>query len=216
VQAHHLRVQRTARFHTQGDLAAEPRELWYVLHGYGQLARHFLAELEPLARPGRLLVAPEGLSRFYLRGTDGRIGASWMTREDRAHEIVDYVEWLDELHRHLQEQTGSAGARVGVLGFSQGTATAARWAVLGRVRPARLILWAGGLPPDLDPAAIGAALSGVQLELVAGDQDEYLPEARIAEEERRMQELGLAAVCQRFPGGHRLDAALLTRHLAPR
>ena len=40
-------------------------EVWLVLHGYSQLAGGFLRWFEPAARPGRLIVAPEGLSRAY-------------------------------------------------------------------------------------------------------------------------------------------------------
>src|ERR1051325_10016453 len=48
----------------------------------------------------RRLVAPEGLSRFYLseRATERRVGASWMTREDRLAEIADYLGYLDAVY----------------------------------------------------------------------------------------------------------------------
>jgi len=46
-----------------------------------------------------------------------------MTREDRLHEIDDYVHYLDALHTKIVPQ----GATVTALGFSQGTATVCRW-----------------------------------------------------------------------------------------
>src|SRR5206468_3354730 len=73
-------------------------------------------------------------------------GASWMTREDRLHEIDDYVRYLDAVHA----QVASGKARVTALGFSQGTATACRWAAFGSARIDRLIVWGGEVPPDLD------------------------------------------------------------------
>ena len=36
-------------------------------------------------------MAPEGLSRFYLEGFSGKVGATWMTREDRLNDIDNYL-----------------------------------------------------------------------------------------------------------------------------
>src|SRR5689334_22318965 len=97
LQDHHIVVPRTARYVTLGDGAAE--EIWFVLHGYSQLARHFVRWFEPAGRPGRLIVAPEALSRAYFEEAGGmrRVGASWMTKEDRIAEIDDYVTYLDRV-----------------------------------------------------------------------------------------------------------------------
>ena len=76
-----------ARSSAPEDSAA--RELWYVLHGYGQLAAPFLEEFRAIDDGTRLIVAPEALSRFYEGDAQARlhkdasVGASWMTREDR-------------------------------------------------------------------------------------------------------------------------------------
>ncbi|MDE3054320.1 MAG: phospholipase, partial [Gemmatimonadota bacterium] len=84
---HHLRVRRTARFHSLGEFGPGVREIWIACHGYGQLAGRFLRHFRAAAHPERLIVAPEALSRFYLdnalpHGPDARVGATWMTRED--------------------------------------------------------------------------------------------------------------------------------------
>ena len=213
MQTHHLSIQRTARFHTLTG-PGPAREIWYVLHGYGQLAGRFLREFEHLVPEGRLIVAPEGLSRFYLRNGSGPVGASWMTREDRAEEIRDHVAYLDQLHGQLARELG--GARVGVLGFSQGTAAAARWITRSRLRPARLVLWGGGLPPDLDDELAREALSRASVDLVAGDRDEILPPPLLEAEESRLRSLAPEVRSHRFRGGHRLDRELLARMLEPR
>lgn len=204
-------MPRTARYHTLGEVDGDWGELWYVLHGYGQLARRFLANFERVAAPERLIVAPEGLSRFYLGGTAGRIGASWMTREEREPEIVDYVAYLDQLHHRLTD--GREGVRAGVLGFSQGTATALRWAVLGNVRPGRVILWGGAAPPDLDDELVRAALREARVDFVVGDSDEYWTEEKVGAELTRLQGLTTDPELVRYPGGHRLDSDVLARRL---
>src|SRR5438874_13785220 len=147
MQEHVLSTSRTARYFTLGH-PTDATELWFVCHGYGQLASRFLERFRALESPGRCIVAPEGLSRFYLteHPTERRVGASWMTREDRLHEIDDYVRYLDAVSRAVTPAT----AQVTALGFSQGTATVCRWAARGSARLERLILWGGEVPPDLD------------------------------------------------------------------
>src|SRR5258705_7905505 len=92
-----MTVSRMARYFTIGR---PDREVWFVLHGYGQLAARFLSRFEPLDDGGRLIVAPEALSRFYLTedSAERRVGASWMTREDRLTEIEDYVQYLEAVY----------------------------------------------------------------------------------------------------------------------
>ena len=102
-QEHHLNVSRTARYYTIGDLENKPSEVWIVLHGHTYLAKRFIRYFRVLEDDRRLIVAPEGLSRFYVNHEARRVGASWMTREDRLNEIADYVNYLDELYRHLFE-----------------------------------------------------------------------------------------------------------------
>ena len=157
IHEHHTTIPRTARYYTLGEPGSGITEVWFALHGYGQLAGPFLRELAALDDGSRLIVAPEALSRFYLGGVSERpageraVGASWMTREDRLAEIDDQVRYLDTVYTEVLE--GTDRARVCVLGFSQGAAAAARWLRFGTARAGRLILWGGEVPPDLDLSA---------------------------------------------------------------
>ncbi len=212
MDTHHLETIRTARFHTLGD-PERCCEVWYLLHGYGQSAAGFLDECEPLLSDGRLLVAPEALSRFYLRSGRGPVGASWMTREERALEIADYLRYLDLLARQLPQ--AGAERRACVLGFSQGAATAWRWASLAETQVDRLILWAGGIPPDLDLAASRERLRSMRIDLVRGTQDEAFDEQASSAVSSSLAEHGIGHGCQLFEGDHRVDGATL-RQLADR
>ncbi len=217
MEEHHLPTGRTARYFTLGGEAAV-REVWLVLHGYGQLASAFLRDFEPLADPSRLIVAPEALSRFYLAPIASgparrRVGATWMTREDRLVEIDDYVRYLDALYARVFETVTRSETRVTVLGFSQGTATACRWLTRGAVRADRLILWAGEVPPDLDPAAARARLSTLDLICVVGRRDELITTKIVARETARLAGLGVGARLVEFDGGHEVNAETL-RQLA--
>ncbi len=208
VNVHHITVSRTARYFLLGDeLGAN--EVWFVLHGYSQLAAGFVRWFEPAARPGRLIVAPEALSRAYFEEQNARrVGASWMTREDREAEIQDYVQYLD---RVADEVIGALPPRpwVEIHGFSQGTATASRWAAFGRHAANRMVLWGGSVPPDLDIERLRASLRGAPVVLVAGDRDQYVTADQVRHEEARLAGLGLGVDVRTFAGGHAVDRTLL-------
>ncbi|HEV8597981.1 MAG TPA: hypothetical protein VGQ69_01320 [Gemmatimonadales bacterium] len=201
-------MPRTARYVTAGEIEGAS-ELWFLLHGYSMLAASFLQWFEPAMRPGRLLVAPEGLSRAYFEEKGiRRVGASWMTKEDRDVEIEDYVRYLDVLAEQLQLAT-AADARIEVHAFSQGTATACRWVAFGRPRVARLVLWGGGVPPDLPLDRYGAALTRAGLTIAIGTRDPYITEQEVDREQARLAAAGLLPTVHRFAGGHRVEPALL-------
>jgi predicted esterase len=213
VQEHHFATSRTSRYYTVGPAAAAAREIWFLLHGYGQLAGRFLSAFASLDDGTRCLVAPEALSRFYLGAGTGRhdkVGASWMTREDRLTEIADYVRYLDALAADVLRGRGDAGG-VSVLGFSQGTATAARWLALGTARADRLILYGGEVPPDLDLAAARERWERTELTLVAGSRDSYITPKILARDEERLRSHGIAYRVERFEGGHELVQDVLLR-----
>jgi predicted esterase len=214
----HVPVPRTARLWTLGD-AATARATWLVLHGYGQLAERFVRHFAPVS-DGRLIVAPEALSRFYLdtsRATEGppRVGATWMTREDRLHEIGDYLGWLDRALETVGGEALLARAPLHVLAFSQGTATACRWlehrARHGHAPAERLVLWGGGVPHDLDPAHGVALLRATPLTVVVGADDEFVTPTVLAEQERWLRERHVPYTFERYDGGHRLVAPVLRR-----
>ncbi|MGI4869829.1 MAG: alpha/beta hydrolase [Janthinobacterium lividum] len=209
---HHLSVPRTARYQQLGEPSAATRQLWVLLHGYGQLAEYFIRHFVPLhaADPtGTVVVAPEGLSRFYLSGTSGRVGASWMTRADRLAEIADQHTYLTALLRPLLAAAPSAN--VFVLGFSQGTATAARWltalAAIEGWRPHRLVLWAGDFPSDALPAP--ALLPGLPVAVVCGNKDHYVSYEQFQQQAAVLEQHGAVVSQLGFAGGHTLNESVL-------
>ncbi len=219
----HIRVARTARYYTLGSAGPHLREVWLVCHGIRQLARRFLSRFAGLDDGTRLIVAPEGLSRFYLHGPESRsdkkipIGATWMTREDRENEITDYVEFLDAV---LDEVMGGSGGEPGeesrgelapltVLGFSQGAHTVCRWVAAGEAAVARLILWGAYLPDDFDLDRGPDRLGSTELILVRGLLDHFISEEAHASQEAKLKELGVPFRTITHAGGHELDPALL-------
>lgn len=203
-------VARTARYFQLGTLSEQTRQVWFVCHGYGQLAEYFIRHFAHLtdADSALVVVAPEALSRFYLQGTSGRIGATWMTREDRLTEIEDYVAYLNQLAAAVLTQV-APDVRVTVLGFSQGAATVSRWLAHTPFGPAHLILWAGVFPPDMEAGAAADLLRHQRLTLVCGDEDEFIKPTDLAYQQEKLQQLGAAPEVVWFPGKHTLHAGVL-------
>jgi predicted esterase len=212
MKEHRLSVTRSARYFTLGRIE---REVWFVLHGYGQLAARFLGHFESLDDGARLIVAPEGLSKFYLTEdpAERRVGASWMTREDRLTEIEDYVQYLDAVYSDVFGVVDRSLVKVRVLGFSQGATTACRWTTMGTARVDRLIVWGGEVPPDLDLTREPAAgrLRGSRLSLVYGSRDEYFTPKIVAATEARLHQHGIPYELFPFDGAHEIDAPILKK-----
>ncbi|HEX9726877.1 MAG TPA: hypothetical protein VGA37_00055 [Gemmatimonadales bacterium] len=208
---HTITVRRTARYLTLGPTDGTAREIWFACHGYGQLARRFVRMLAPLDDGARLVVVPEGLSRFYTDHTTGTVGASWMTTEDRLREIEDYVALLDAIHEAVG--AGSAGVPIHLLGFSQGSATAWRWIAMGAVRPVRLVLWGGEIPKDMDWSRHGDRFRSVHVLMVAGDRDEFTPPSAMTQYQRILAQHGISHRMEQYRGAHDVDKRVFARLL---
>ncbi len=194
-----------------GSFDAPLTEVWIVCHGHGQLAARFLSRFLPLKRDDRLFIAPEALSRYYLtppqaapHAANAPVGATWMTSEDRENEIEDYVKYLDSLHDHVFSVVDREKVRLWVLGFSQGSATVARWVARGDVEPDRVVLWAGMLPPELNTESARMLARRAPLTLVLGRQDEFARPELIATQKGKLDDLGVAYETIRFDGGHEI------------
>jgi len=204
----HFVTRRTARVFQNVEQPTSTTEyLWVCLHGYGQLGQYFIKNFEKLNGERHWVVAPEGLSKMYLEGVYGRVGASWMTKEDRLTEIDDYINYLDSLYEHLLSQACSH-IKVIVLGFSQGAATACRWVFQGNVVPHHLVLWSGIFPPDLQLEKRGNyPFKTWQL---VGDKDPYMNDSRWKENAGIIDDLDIETTYLPFEGEHRIyDKVLL-------
>jgi predicted esterase len=207
-----------ARYATLGKLDENTRAIWFVLHGYGQLAQYFIKKFALLESENIFVVAPEGLSKFYLEDVNARmqsgnnrVGASWMTKENRQMDIENYVQYLNAVHTHIVKNTSTIP--ITLLGFSQGAATVSRWATLGRCNFSRLILWAGVFPPDMDFEQGSYILQKKETHLVYGMQDPFLNDSRFAEMSVISEKLGIRPTITTFEGGHDIDAVALKKFI---
>ena len=202
-----------ARYYKSGTLDASTKQVWIVLHGYGQLAQYFIKKFHNLTSQNICVIAPEGLSRYYLSEftdqgrKDNKVGATWMTSENRLMDIDNYLSYLDMVYE--KELKPFAQVPVTLLGFSQGCATVCRWAAKGTINFNRLILWAGLFPPDMDFKTGNNALASRKTFMVVGDQDPFVTPARMAEFDQLASQLGIQPEKIIFSGKHEINEAVL-------
>lgn len=204
---HFIRVERTARIHTYGGLGPGTRRVWLAAHGYGQLAEFFIRHFGALDPETDFVIAPEALSRAYLDGNYGRIGASWMTREMREYEIGDYLAYLDRALLEFYPED-LPGVRLIGFGFSQGAATISRWAHATGRRVDRLVLWGGAPAEELFEAP---GTEKIPILFAIGDKDSYITDAKREKLRVLCSAKGLDFAFISYKGGHRLDGHLISR-----
>jgi predicted esterase len=204
-----------ARYYKSTEINPATKAIWFVLHGYGQLAQFFIRKFSVLSEHQICVIAPEGLSRFYLqnfdtsgsRGSD-RVGATWMTKENRAMDIQNYLTYLTAIYK---KEVGESEIPVNVLGFSQGSATASRWALSGNINFNNLILWAGIFPPDMDFQNGREILKGKSVYHVYGTSDPFLSDSRFQEMKMLADKLGASITEITFEGAHDIDSPTLLK-----
>lgn len=211
MEEHSIQVSKTTRYFSIGPEGEGVTDLWIVLHGYGQLPRYFIRNFQFLEAEHRRIVAPEGLHRFYLNGTSGRVGASWMTKEARLDDIEDQGAYLNQL---LEEQRKKCPKlqKVVLFGFSQGVATACRWMDYRKGNAIdALLCWAGTFPPDIDYTLSSEAFQNRIFQVFLGDRDEYITPAQMEEMMVQLQSQNIHPQLQMFRGTHIVDAEVLQK-----
>lgn len=212
MEEHHLKVERTARFYTHGTSAPEAKQFWIALHGYAQLAKDFAESLSDLVDEDTLLVAPEGLNRFYAKGFSGNPAANWMTSEDRLNEIEDYVNYLDKLAFEYFT-TIPHNAQRHVLGFSQGCATLCRWLAKRRPHVDHVWLCAGSFPHDMDWLSFAEYIHDKELHLLVGNKDQFVTDEALNTVKGQLEQYRIAFDLHVFDGGHVVDVPTILKTL---
>ncbi len=211
MQKHQITIQKTAHYTTIGEINEQTENVWFVVHGYGQLAEYFIKKFKVLDDGKTVIIAPEALSKFYLKEFSGRVGATWMTKYERDSEILDYISYLNQLYRTILQGMDVNKLKINLLGFSQGTATVARWCMNENIKYDRLILWAGyfgnGIQDVIDPLK----LTEKEVVLCYGKEDEFLIKIDLQQYQQNIQKVIPQIQIHTFEGGHTIDEELLLK-----
>jgi predicted esterase len=212
---HQIKIERTARYYTLGELNDNTKTIWFVVHGYGQLSQYFIRKFVNITNNETFIVAPEAPSRFYLDDDFKRVGASWMTRELRHSEIYDNNDYLNTIYESLLKDRDLTNIEINILGFSQGCATVCRWLGAGKIKCDRLLLWAGFFSNGIREVIEPEKLKNVETYYIYGDKDEFLvayPEISEKFRATLIDEINPKVIC--FEGKHTVDEATLKSIIA--
>lgn len=176
---------RTARYYSLGEPGSAIQHVWFCLGAHGQPTGELAAQLTNLDTPERLLILPEGLSRFEVLADAPAPGApalapytgtAWFAPDSLLLDLADLTLYLNA----LAEQVLSAcppNTPVTVLGCGHGAAAACRWLAGGHVTYERLLLYAAVFPADIDRRATLVALPERPVLIISTTTDTYSPEA---------------------------------------
>ncbi|MDG2370111.1 MAG: hypothetical protein P8M12_05670 [Flavobacteriales bacterium] len=203
-------VTKKASYYSSQKPSQSINQVWIICHGYGQLAEYFLEWFTPVFSEKTLIVAPEGLHRFYIKGFSGRVGASWMTKQDRLNEIEDYVNYLDEVYLKIKNRV-SPSCFIHVLGFSQGVSTAVRWVCKSKLQVNSLSLFSGKIPEDIDYKLHSKKLNTLNPKIIFGNNDEFYSSKTIDKELDFIKISGLNFRYIKFNGGHKVEKNIITK-----
>lgn len=205
-----LRFETAHPVYTLNHLTDQTSTIWIACHGYGQLARYFVKRFDVLSPTENFIIAPQGLSRYYLDGDSGRVGASWMTRENRDLDLANQRRYFDRVFDQLLDNVDWTSYRLKLFGFSQGVTMISRLVVYKRLQFDQLILWAGGMPHEQTLHDWAFVDSQASIDLVIGEQDQYFDQTTVNDQIKRVQELtGIEPKLTLFAGKHEVKREVL-------
>lgn len=209
----YIEIQKTARYFLSKEPDEKIKKVIFVLHGYAQNADEFLESLMNLADEATLLIAPEGLSKFYWKDFTSKPSSSWMTSLEREHEILDTMRYLTQVSQEVLSKLGNHPINFFILGFSQGAATASRFVAFSNLAFNALFLYGGSPAHDLQWQQLPKHLV---FHLIYGNQDPLVSEQSALETENNIQNNGFKVRRFVFNGRHKIEEeanAYISKHL---
>lgn len=204
IQKHFLTVQKTARYASYGTLSDKTKYFWFALHGSKMLCDQMIFKFRDFDPETHFVIAPEALSRYYMKGFGGDVVSSWMTKRDRLNEIKDFSHYLTSLYNKYADQLDPS-VKKSILAFSQGGTTAYRWLHDKKISTDVLIAYSCWIPEDINLKTSATILNNLKTIYTYGIQDEYLTPDRIDAVKEVIKKNGLDVVIEAYEGDHRID-----------
>ena len=198
----------TNTYSTMNGLGSNTKNIWIVFHGIGYLSRYFINYFDDLDPDENYIIAPQAPSKYYLNGQYKHVGASWLTKENTQTEVENVLNYLDSV---LERENLSDNIDLIVFGFSQGVSIAARWVAKRKIKCSQLVLYAGGLPNELEVEDFEFLQENkTKTTLIVGDKDEYLTPERMDFENKRADILFQGAASKIvFDGRHEIKKEII-------
>lgn len=202
----------THSYATLNTLSENTKNVWIVFHGLGYLSKYFLRYFKELPEEENYIIAPQAPSKYYLDKQYRHIGACWLTKENTKQETANILAYLDAVY--AAEKIPSH-CRLFIFGYSQGVSIATRWVVHRQLKCDRMILYAGGLPKELQADDFDFFdRHHTKVSTLIGNLDEYINEERLKHENQRIDALFKGKAEQIvYEGTHQMQKELLRRFL---
>ena len=200
-----ITYQSTKSYSTLNTLTSKTKHIWLVFHGMGYLSRYFLKYFRELDAEENYIIAPQAPSKYYLNSEFKHVGASWLTKENTIKETENVLNYIEAV---LEAEQLPKDIKLIVLGFSQGVSIAMRYIASRQLVCDHLILFAGGIPKELEMKHL--KFLKAKISLIYGTEDTYLTKERMRSEKQRLDDLfGDQAEILTFNGGHEVRVDLI-------
>lgn len=174
-QTKQVSYQTTNTYSILNSITPDTQNIWIACHGIGYLSKYFITYFEGLDPKENYIIAPQAPSKYYQTKAYKYVGASWLTKESKALEIENVLNYLDEI---LKVENLVSDPRIILFGFSQGVSIVTRWMAKRKINCKHLVIHSGSIPVEFDKGSFDY-LPQLQTSIIYGTEDEYLSEEKI-------------------------------------
>ena len=203
-----LKINKTVRYSTFGDLTSETKYFWILLHGSNMICEQMLYKFNDFNPKEHFIISPEGLSRFYKSGFNGDVVASWITKRDRLEEIKDVSAYLTKI-LNLYKKYLSKKCKTILLGFSQGGTIAFRWLHSKNINIDYFIPYSCWIPEDINLKLSKTDLNKVNIIYTYGIDDPYINKKKSDEVIALVNKNKIKISFEKYKGSHRVEKTQL-------
>lgn len=164
-----VNYETTNTYSTLNKLTSKTEYIWVACHGIAYLSRYFIKYFEVLDADKNFVIAPQAPAKYYQTRAFKYVGASWLTRENKAIEIENVLNYLDAVYEKEKLQD----KKVILLGYSQGVSMVMRWLQKRNIKCERLILHSGSIPDEFTAEDFVNNVK-TKTHLVYGNADQYI------------------------------------------
>ena len=208
---HSISFEFSSSYITYNQLTDNTENIWIVFHGYGQLSKYFIRRFDVLDRDKNYIIAPQGLSKFYVDDDYKNVGASWLTKEDRGSDLLNQQKYLIKLMDELKLKIDFSKIKVNLFGFSQGVSALTRLLMNYNMKVNNIIIWAGWVPEEFFNINKDV-LKDTNLFFVVGNKDKYYNNPIIKGYIEKFKKiLNKEIDYSVFDGGHIVDRKVLKK-----
>ena len=203
---HRVSVESTAYYYTDPPPEPDsPAPTVVGLHGYGQTGEDFLHLVRRIIPHRYFAVAPQGFNQLW-DWRSGKVTFSWMTSFEKEDSIKRNNRFLHTILDRLVHEGKTDPDGVFLLGFSQGSSVAFRFALQYPERVRGLISVCSDLPPDVRERL--DVLSQTPMLIAHAVNDRFVSPKKTQRGIRALQSAGMDVRVLSFEGEHQVPFSL--------